>query len=252
MEISNKQKVVDLLKSIETGAPSPMGSINLGKYIHHNLAALRKNKSMNKTGKTIALTLVAFLSLVTFTFAQKTKYKTEQLNVNNFHLVDFVGWNTNLEVLANYHTKDVKVYGDGWMTSDMHQHDEALKGMLASPQTNVKVEQHSPNVALGEWTGVVGISVSHNMKIATIAKWDKGRIAEEYLFMVQLPKDSAIIINPSAKAIINFKSPNDEVLAKTVDIQPGWSCAMEIINGKRTAIFIKKENGKEIERLVFQ
>lgn len=38
MEISNKQKAVDLLKSIETGAHEPVGYINPNKYIQHNLA----------------------------------------------------------------------------------------------------------------------------------------------------------------------------------------------------------------------
>ncbi len=33
-----KQQVVDLLKSIETGAPKPVGYINPNKYIQHNLA----------------------------------------------------------------------------------------------------------------------------------------------------------------------------------------------------------------------
>lgn len=39
MEISNKQKVVDLLKSLETGNPRSLGYINPDKYIQHNLAA---------------------------------------------------------------------------------------------------------------------------------------------------------------------------------------------------------------------
>jgi len=37
-KMENKQKVVDLLKSIETGATEPVGFINAGKYIQHNLA----------------------------------------------------------------------------------------------------------------------------------------------------------------------------------------------------------------------
>lgn len=36
---SQKQEVVDLLKSIETGAPEPIASINPEKYIQHNLGA---------------------------------------------------------------------------------------------------------------------------------------------------------------------------------------------------------------------
>jgi predicted SnoaL-like aldol condensation-catalyzing enzyme len=37
MEISNKEKVVALLKSIETGVQEPVGYINPKKYIQHNL-----------------------------------------------------------------------------------------------------------------------------------------------------------------------------------------------------------------------
>ncbi|MGR7814367.1 nuclear transport factor 2 family protein [Lacinutrix undariae] len=37
MEISNKQKVIALLKSIETGAQEPAGYINPNKYMQHNL-----------------------------------------------------------------------------------------------------------------------------------------------------------------------------------------------------------------------
>jgi predicted SnoaL-like aldol condensation-catalyzing enzyme len=37
--MSNKQKVVDLLKSLETGAAEPVGYINPDKYIQHNLGA---------------------------------------------------------------------------------------------------------------------------------------------------------------------------------------------------------------------
>lgn len=36
--MDNKQKVVELLKSIETGATEPVGYINPNKYIQHNLA----------------------------------------------------------------------------------------------------------------------------------------------------------------------------------------------------------------------
>ena len=38
LSISNKKKVVELLSSIETGDPKPIGYINANKYIQHNLA----------------------------------------------------------------------------------------------------------------------------------------------------------------------------------------------------------------------
>jgi len=37
MEISNKEKVISLLKSIETGAQEPINYINPNKYVQHNL-----------------------------------------------------------------------------------------------------------------------------------------------------------------------------------------------------------------------
>src|SRR5688572_426582 len=38
-KMENKQKVVSLLKAIETGATEPVGYINPNKYIQHNLGA---------------------------------------------------------------------------------------------------------------------------------------------------------------------------------------------------------------------
>jgi predicted SnoaL-like aldol condensation-catalyzing enzyme len=38
-KLTNKEKVVELLKSIETGAAEPVGYINPNKYIQHNLSA---------------------------------------------------------------------------------------------------------------------------------------------------------------------------------------------------------------------
>jgi predicted SnoaL-like aldol condensation-catalyzing enzyme len=38
MSVSQKQQVIDLLKSIETGDPAPVAFINPDKYIQHNLA----------------------------------------------------------------------------------------------------------------------------------------------------------------------------------------------------------------------
>ena len=38
MELSNKEKAVALIESLETGAHEPVGYINPNKYIQHNLA----------------------------------------------------------------------------------------------------------------------------------------------------------------------------------------------------------------------
>ncbi|SFW89597.1 hypothetical protein [Chitinophaga sancti] len=169
-------------------------------------------------------------------FAQSSKYQGEQININNFHLVDFVGWNTNLEVLAHYHTDDVKVFGDGWQTVGLKSHESAMEKSIKE-MPDAKVVQHTPNVASGNWTGVVGRSPQFNM--ATIVKWKNKKIDYEYLFYKQLSATEAAAISPSVKPIVTFTSPNDKALTLAVNVQPGWTCIMEEIKGKRTAFFIK-------------
>ncbi len=198
--------------------------------------------------KKLVITVLT-VAMVLSGFAQSKTHPVEQLNINNFHLVDFVGWNTNMEVLAHYHTNDVKVFGDGWKTVGMKDH-EAMMEKSIREMPDAKVIQHTPNVAKGEWTGVVGRSAQFNM--ATIVKWKNGKIDYEYLFYKQLSDTAAAAMKPSAKSIISFASPDDRALAVAVNVQPNWSCIMDEVNGVRTAYFIKTVNGKEIERLVFQ
>ena len=182
-------------------------------------------------------------------FAQSKAHQVEQLNINNFHLVDFVGWNTNMEVLAHYHTSDVKVFGAGFETVGMKGH-QAMMEKSIKQMPDAKVIQHTPNVAKGDWTGVVGRSPQFNM--ATIVKWKNGKIDYEYLFYKQMSDTLAAVMKPSVKPIISFASPDDKALAVAVNVQPGWRCTMDEVNGVRTAYFIKTVNGKKIERLVFQ
>ena len=199
---------------------------------------------MKKLSVTVLMVAMALAG-----FAQSSGHPVEQVNINNFHLVDFVGWNTNMEVLAHYHTSDVKVFGDGWKTVGMKDHEAAMEKSIKE-MPDAKVVQHTPNVAKGNWTGVVGRSPQFNM--ATIVKWKNARIDYEYLFYKQLSATEAAAINPSAKPIVTFASPDDKALAVAVNVQPDWSCTMEEIKGKRTAFFIRTVDGKEVERLVFQ
>ena len=206
---------------------------------------------MKKQTIVIAIAALFLLPLAAFSQAKKKAMKVEQLNTNNFHLVDFVGWNHSVEVLANYHTKDVKVFGDGWSTVGMDAHEKYIHTALEQSQ-NIKIVQHFPNVAKGEWTGVVGSLAAPGVKMATAAKWKNGQIAEEYLFMAQVPDAEAKALQLPAKPIFSITNVNDKELANTVDLQAGWSTIMGEVGGKRTIFFIKKEAGKEVERLVFR
>ncbi len=188
---------------------------------------------------------------VTESSANASTTKVEQINTNNFHLVDFVGWNTNLTVLARYHSDDVKVFGaDGFQTSGMPDHEVWLKNVIAS-MPDGKIIQHSPNVASGEWTGVVGTLVG-GFKMATVAKWKDGRITEEYLFMAMLQPSAAAALQVPSNSTVSITNQNDINLLQTVDLEPDWTCTMADVNGKRTAFFIKTVDGREEQRMVFQ
>ncbi len=88
--------------------------------------------------------------------------------------------------------------------------------------------------------------------MATAAKWRNGQIAEEYLFMAQVPEAEAKGLQLPSKPTFSITNANDEELSNTVDLQAGWSTIMGDVGGKRTIFFIKKEAGKEVERLVFR
>ena len=122
--------------------------------------------------------------------------------------------------------------------------------MIAS-NPDGKIIQHSPNVASGEWTGVVGTLVG-GFKMATVAKWKDGRITEEYLFMAMLQPSAAAALEVPSNATVSITNQNDNNLLQTVDLEPGRTCTMTQVNGKRTAFFIKTVNGTEAQRMVFQ
>lgn len=46
MDISNKEKAVALLRSIQTGDPEPVGYVNPNKYIQHNLMGVTVLKAL--------------------------------------------------------------------------------------------------------------------------------------------------------------------------------------------------------------
>ncbi|SIQ71939.1 hypothetical protein SAMN05880574_12225 [Chryseobacterium sp. RU37D] len=211
---------------------------------------------LKKSNKVMILAVIC-ISAATAIFSFKNKkddYKTEQQNMIRFHLVDFVGWNTNMKALEYYHSKNIKAFNSGGInTVGLHDHIKSFEPLIKKVGTSIKLGQHSPNVARGKWVGVVGIQYPGKEKMATVAKWENGLITEEYiLFGGQLSSEEASKIKLSAKPIAHFESPDDETLANSVDIQPGWSCTLQMVNGVRTAIFIKKVNGKETERMAFQ
>jgi outer membrane murein-binding lipoprotein Lpp len=138
--------------------------------------------------------------------AQVARYEAERevtaSNLKTFDDLDLVAFNNrDMDHIRRIHAETVKVYNpDGTITEPMDPHAEELQFLFDT--FDFKVAEHIVGFGHGEWTA--GISVSKgkwikpitlpdgtvleptgksvSVKIATIARWVDGRIAEEYLF----------------------------------------------------------------------
>ena len=59
-----------------------------------------------------------------------------------------------------------------------------MAAVSADPES--KVLAHPIKIAAGDWTVVTGI-LPGNLTMVTVAHWEDGRIAEEYLFLQNSP-----------------------------------------------------------------
>jgi hypothetical protein len=124
-------------------------------------------------------------------------------NLARFDDLDFEAFSKqNWELFNQIHSSDVLVvFPDGRETSGIEQHDKDIEAMFVyAPDT--RVTSHPIKFGSGQWTASTGIiegTFSHPMPLpdgssipptgksfkvtmATIARWEDGRIAEEHLF----------------------------------------------------------------------
>jgi hypothetical protein len=195
---------------------------------------------------------VAFISAATVQAAPKpgaNQADTDPAvrNAVNFHLLDFVGWNNrDWTVFRHLHTADVKVEMGDMKTQGLDQHVAAMEGMLKQMPES-RVVQHTPTVAQGEWTCVVGKGPGITM--ATVAKWRDGAISEEYLFMREVPAGKPA---PKLKGAPLVKISNQGDTRALTGAEPGWSCVYgRGEDGKAFVTFTRTEKGKETQRMVF-
>lgn len=128
---------------------------------------------------------------------------TSAENLARFAEAEFAGFNErNFELLAAGHADDVRVQmPDGSVVVGVEKHMQDLKDMVAWAP-NVHIVEHITKVAENDWTAVVGILTgtfsepmplpdggtlpptgkSVTIQVATFARWENGRIAEESLF----------------------------------------------------------------------
>ena len=106
----------------------------------------------------------------------------EKANLDRVDELDFDAWNNrNWTLFRELHAPDVLVVDFGGNTTrGINQHVEwALATVSSSPELKVLV--HPIKIAADNWTAATG-TLPGNATMITLAHWEDGRIAEEYLF----------------------------------------------------------------------
>jgi hypothetical protein len=111
----------------------------------------------------------------------------EQANLDRFDKLDFEAWNNrNWTLFEELHSPDVLVVDfTGNTTRSIDQHLQWAMGAV-SAQPESRVLAHPIKIAAGDWTAVTG-ALPGNLTMLTLARWEDGRIAEEYLFLQSPP-----------------------------------------------------------------
>ncbi len=108
------------------------------------------------------------------------KTPEERTNLERFDKGNFEGWNNkNWTLYREVHAPDVLAVGFGDNTTKgIEPH---IQWALEAAKSGNTIVAHPIKIAAGNWTVVTGIS-SENVSMVTVARWDEGRIAEEYTF----------------------------------------------------------------------
>ena len=96
------------------------------------------------------------------------------------------------------HSPDVLVVDfTGNTTRGIDQHLQwAMAAVSAQPESRVLA--HPIKIAAGDWTAVTG-ALPGNLTMLTLARWEDGRIAEEYLFLQSPP--SPMMMNQTGNSL---------------------------------------------------
>lgn len=128
-----------------------------------------------------------------------------QANLKRFDQLDFDAYSNrkDMDLFKQLHCPDVKVvFPDGRVTTGIDAHVDDINNILFNGTPDSRITSHPISFGSGEWTaatGVIEATFSQPMKLpdgstikptgkavkmtmATIARWNKGCIAEEHLF----------------------------------------------------------------------
>jgi hypothetical protein len=140
--------------------------------LNNNFAAMAQEQALSTTSSSSNQTEIVV--------AQTPE---EQANLDRFDRLDFEAWNDrNWTLFEELHSPDVLVVDfTGNTTRGIDQHLQwAMAAVSTQPESRVLA--HPIKIAAGDWTAVTG-TLPGNLTMVTIAHWEDGRIAEEYLFL---------------------------------------------------------------------
>ena len=106
---------------------------------------------------------------------------TAEQNLALFDQLDFEAWNNrDWDLFRQLHTDDVHVEGFGTTTDGIDAHLAWAQAFIAQVPDSTIVA-HPIRIGAGDWIAVTGVSNDGSTSL-TLARWENGQIAEEYLF----------------------------------------------------------------------
>jgi hypothetical protein len=175
--IIDRRKGVIVVVAIFSLLLLPMLAVNPRGFDLHNFAAMAQTEEASSSSSTS--------SNQTETVVVNTPQ--EQANLIRFDILDFEAWNNrNWTLFQELHSPDVLVVDfNGNTTRGIDQHLQlAMAAVAANPES--KILAHPIKIAAKDWTAVTG-TLPGNLTMITLARWEDGRIAEEYLFLQSPP-----------------------------------------------------------------
>jgi SnoaL-like domain len=175
--MADKRKVVTAVVTVFSLLLIPLlAVIPIGFGLNNNFAAMAQEQASPPTSSSSNQTEIVV--------AQTPE---EQANLDRFDRLDFEAWNNrNWTLFEELHSPDVLVVDfTGATTRGIDQHLQWAMGAV-SAQPESRVLAHPIKIAAGDWTVVTG-TLPGNLTMVTVAHWEEGRIAEEYLFMQSPP-----------------------------------------------------------------
>ena len=106
---------------------------------------------------------------------------TAEENLTLFDQLDFEAWNDrDWDLFRQLHADHVHVEGFAQATDGIDDHLAWAQAFIAQFPDS-KIVAHPIRIGAGDWIAVTGVT-SNGSQSATIARWEGGRIVEEYLF----------------------------------------------------------------------